>query len=230
MLNPFMRNDAALPYTGDFQLRITIYAEVNPVFDPNPEGNPRGVPIFIYQETVILPFFIDNTPPKISDVSVEIIGNAAIVTGRVYDEWMNQAIDKGVTFDIWAIEPRITLERNLGVWVGGTRAAVDAGGTFTAIIPNTTGYITIWAIDNYSPIPMTDRPIGAPTPDATNRAGQTHAHFTPNGFTLAGLSLPLHTGLVWSPTARPLPENILALQNYFVWMGTNITEYVIFIP
>ena len=236
-----MWNDFSVPYGPpgtQFQVHLDFYAELNPVFDPDPTGGVPIVPIFIYRETVVLPFFFDTSPPEISNVTADICDDYVIITGHVFDEWMEWAIENNITFDIWAESPEISLERNLGVWVligentpenRPIRAAVTSDGSFTTVFPNKEGplNVTVWALDNYSVIPIIDNVVGASARTATNRMARTAVYFKPGGYVLADAQLVrdglLHTGRLGYTGV--LPDELADLVDYFAWIGTNITKY-----
>jgi len=147
--------------------------------------------------TITLPFYVDNTPPTLNVDITLFGGNNVLVRGNVQDAWMNEAAQEGLTFDIWEIAdpngvyytPQVD-ESFIGLWVYATggepvRVDVDSNGDFEIIIEDVfdalAPEIVIWAIDNYSLIPVSgDWPYSP--------------YFTPNGFLLD----PRFPGYVWA--------------------------------
>ena len=223
---------------GSYILRLVIEAEIG--------GQERFNPHSVYY--VDIPVFIDDVPPEISDIdAVAYSGNDTdvIVTGHVFDEFMEDAIDSGVTFDIWRGDKRqMSLENNLGVWVligentadnRPVRATVGADGSFAAIVPNgralLPAMITVWAIDNYSPVPQVDRVIGphvvgSSLPPVVDRIWSSSEYFTPTNYVLTDPALMagghLETGRI--PGHHSLPAGQQQRENTYVWIGANITS------
>ena len=171
---------------------------------------------------VHLPFFVDNTPPEISDVTVERVPGAptATIRGTVYDEWATWANENGVTFPGNARHglPELVDQSFNAVWISvnglpSVRATVDADGAFeaqvTGLLPNRVTEVTVWAIDNYTLIPEQDAFRSGNATVNLNWGAVARDYFLPGG---------LMDGFV-SDAAFP----------GYVWSGINMTEDVILV-
>ncbi|MCL2610674.1 MAG: S8 family serine peptidase, partial [Defluviitaleaceae bacterium] len=143
--------------------------------------------------THMLYFSIDNTPPEFTNVEVSQANEGITVTGTVNDAFLNEAASRGMTNDIWLTNSEITLANSLAVWaLAGTntennrpiRATVQNNGRFSVNLPEATmdSSITLWAIDNYTPMPHIFNQLH----DNTSVSNFTRQdYFIPNGLLIA---------------------------------------------
>ncbi|MCL1991298.1 MAG: S8 family serine peptidase [Defluviitaleaceae bacterium] len=124
----------------------------------------------------VFAFSVDNTPVEIRDVAVNGIAveayeltitddTVSTLTGNVFDQWLADAVDANVTFDIWTNEFRyVSAENNLAVFVQvdaqeAIPVRVDAQGNFEIELTDLEigSEVTIFATEGYSAIPASDR-------------------------------------------------------------------------
>ena len=209
-------------------------------------------------------FSVDNTPPELNDVSVNgtaiqdgatmvVESSEVTIAGNVFDDWVAIAEAAGTTFDIWregAPERQVSLQNNVAIFVqvegqDAIRVEVDADGDFAVELTDLIGTntVSIYAIDNYSVIPATDRLFstiparellwinipGTILPDGVGVNPRTLDHqgtFQIDGFlTVAAQlneSLNLADRLAYAPGFAGAAH--AATRNQHVWSGLNVTE------
>ena len=193
---------------GDYEIRMQIF---------NPSGGGA-------HSWVNLPLNIDHDAPVISDVAIGGNDRAAVaaadgfivsfesneietitITGNVFDEFMFDAVSRGLTFGMWnnPADALVTIEENLAVWVLAgenvegnrpVRATVSANGDFTVDIEINPAdlplILNIWAVDNWAPHPIADRVMGGTSLSLAStgflgiqdRTNNTNDFFTPGGY------------------------------------------------
>ncbi|MCL1808721.1 MAG: S8 family serine peptidase [Clostridiales bacterium] len=198
------------------------------------------------RDYINLPFDIDNTPPVLNvkyDVATSAQGGDLTVTGNVYDEWIDDAAVRGITFPIveYADPDGLYISPNLdqsynAVWIQvgdnhSVRADVDANGDFEIVFEGAlagklvgeTVDVSIWAIDNYVPIPATDAFRTGTSDTNYNWAANALPYYVPEtgGF----VTDERFDGYVWS--GLNVAEQTVALEvPVFVSLSTDVVSYV----
>jgi len=179
-------DDLDYDHSGEFYIGMTIFRK-----SPTRNGH------WFFEQSLLVPFYVDNTPPEfemleINGVEVDLAydGNTQItisdtevvISGNIFDEWLKNAMEDDLTFDVWTTARReVSVPENLALWVlvgeniPGNRPIrvtdIDDNGDFTLTWPtpltaNETK-LTLWLIDGYAPVPMVNQvPIGVGDPDA----------------------------------------------------------------
>ncbi|MCL1809886.1 MAG: S8 family serine peptidase [Clostridiales bacterium] len=169
------------------------------------------------RDYINLPFDIDNTPPVLNFEAPAMVtsyagGGNVIVTGNVYDEWAASAQARGLKFPInerLGINPYVNQSFN-AVWIKvgdnpSVRADVNANGDFKAVIEGVLAdvpvgevvEVNLWAIDNYTLIPATDRFRTGTTDVAYNWGASALPYYVPG--TAGGfVTDEQYEGYVWS--------------------------------
>jgi len=196
----------SLQEEGNFIIVMELFRQTDPDL---------SITDFEWVENMLIRFAVDNTPPQFTElmindtvvniaeplVSINRTGTSDIViTGNVYDAWLNQAIADGVTFDVWnhgaPHGPSLSPSNNLALWalvgelppswmtwdpdIWPVRVDVDARGDFAITFTDALEYphvdITLWLIDGYSVTPfLNQNPMGILT--ATDFAPPLQQHF-----------------------------------------------------
>jgi len=209
---------------------------------------------WIWNYDTLFEFAVDNTVPEVNDLSIAgiltdtLIGNKVpivdttanfVVSGNVFDEFVDKAAAAGTTFDIWTTRRPASALNNLAVFVQvGTRTPVrvdlDAAGGFQLTV-NPTGLtfpvdVRIYAIDNYSVIPITDKlakdfppiPMSQPNVNWPLRAltGSTTFNAATGGYITAGTAT---DNLTYRAARLPgQPASTAAVINQHLWTGLNM--------
>jgi len=225
--------DTWMPFAapeGDYYLVLEIFRQTTD------EGG------WIWEQNILLPFAIDNTPPtlNIHDLeAIEVEGQLTYVftaesldpiyvSGNVHDAWLGTASEQGVSFDIWREESGAAQNFN-AVWVNigslsSFRVDVDADGYFEIPLGNIHTAlpleITVTAIDNFSVVPEFDAILGTQSLYSwTNNSDHFFRRET-GGLVFAPTSLHpnLRLANLWGFYPNPLFD-------YHVWTGLNATEF-----
>jgi len=224
----------------------TPFAGVGPVSGAQPQLLTEGDYLFVFEVhryeagagfgrelDVIKPFSVDNTAPVVAvddlnpDTGVLSLGQnedgTVQISGNVFDAWLAQANEKGVTFDMFLASPVADQSFN-AVWVefGGhaVQAEVDAEGYFSVTItPRSEAFeVILTALDNYSVIPQIFSHLGGGSAWSWN----AHPAFVrPNGLVLAHESLNPYLRLGGMLGFNPHP-----LFDAHVWSGLNAFELI----
>lgn len=195
-----------------------------------------------WEKDVLLPFEVDNTPPVLAIDDLETIANEngettylftaetldpIVVTGNVYDLWMEQAAANGITFDIWRNNSQVDNDF-LAVWVNVGRntsflVEVDEDGNFEIPLGNIHEAlpleVRVTAIDNWSLIPEIEAFLG--TQDLRFYTGDGNWFFNlEGGLVYADESLhnEIRQGVPWGFWPDPLFD-------FHMWSGLNLTEF-----
>ena len=224
---------------------------------------------WVWAFDTVLEFSVDNTPPEIIDASLAgmpiqngatltISDSEATLTGNVYDQWVAAAEGDSVTFDIWQVgapQREVSIENNLAVFVQvegqeAVRAVVEPNGDFEVQLIDLEDdmTVTIFAIDNYSVIPATDRlfstiPVrnmpflnipgvgtainNLPGAEGVNPRELSHQDaFQADGFQTASTTLNNYLNLASRLAYAPglAGAGNAAARNQHVWSGLNMTE------
>ena len=180
-------NDLDYDHSGEFYIGMTIFRK-----SPTRTGH------WFFEQSLLVPFYVDNTPPifnslAVGDTSILFDNDAqtsivtfddtVVISGNIFDEWLNDAMANDVTFDVWTnAQSEVSIPENLALWVlvgeneDGNRPIrvtdIDEDGYFTFTWPTPLTLeeetpLSIWLIDGYAPVPVVNQvPIGVGDPDA----------------------------------------------------------------
>ncbi|MCL2559014.1 MAG: S8 family serine peptidase [Turicibacter sp.] len=220
---------------------------------------------WVWTFDTLFEFSVDNTAPELHvSIDDQIVENGATIVvtdsdvtlvGNAFDEWVATAEEANVTFDIWRAEApqrAVSTQHNLAVFaqIGdeeATRITIDADGYFEIELTDLDGEteVTIFAIDNYSVVPATDRLFSSipvrnlpfrnlpgvvdAVEDAAGVEPRTLAHspvFAVNGFLTADEALNAYLNLAARLAYAPglLGDAYAETRNQHVWSGLNVSE------
>ncbi|MCL2286958.1 MAG: S8 family serine peptidase [Firmicutes bacterium] len=209
---------------GDYIIMLDVYRQIGSV-----QILLWVIPIFSNWEDIdiMARFSVDNTPPQL-DVNHEVQGSSVRIYGNANDLWLSQAIDRGVTFDVWhegsPYGPSLSTQNNLAVFVntpdGTVRVPIDAQGNFDHVLTDVMGHeifeILVWAVDNYSITPRITHTLLWP-----HQIWSSGAEFEYPGGPLQRADRGLNQFVRTAHLAGYIVNDIF---NDYVWVGSNFAE------
>ena len=225
------------PATGSYQLTEEgDYFIVMEIFRQVAGG-------FQQAENILVPFSVDNTAPELEINGLEVVGGESdalivaldptdinpagdvVLTGNVFDAWLEVAEERGLSFDIWnenaPFGPAADQSFNAVLVQVGTsapiRAEVDSEGNFTVTLEGIADTlpvnVTVTAVDNYSVIPRVNGLLGSGS--FPNLAVNGWVNTLAQGLVLAeaGLNAYLRPSILWGVNHPQMNDHL--------WSGLN---------
>jgi hypothetical protein len=171
-----MSEPRRLEREGNFFIGMNIFRQTITATQPGAAAGQSQN--WFWDQSELIPFAVDNTPPQLTAHNIAASGNNIVVTGTVAHAWTQTAT--GMTNGMWTTPRPVNLQNNIGVWVLAgdnvagnrpVRADVAANGTFNVTLTNALQgaagdvAVTIWVIDGYAPVPIVNQvPVGSGNP------------------------------------------------------------------
>jgi len=163
---------------GKFILVMDVFRQT-----PNMSTVPGGTAAhaqannWFWQESILVPFYVDNTAPVLSDVMIngiisvdaetEVVevprtADEVLIEGNVSDLWIEQAAENEVTFDVFTNPAEAIVNiHNLMLLINDELVDFDDEGNFAHNIPADAEEVTITLVDGVAPVPVVNQsPIG----------------------------------------------------------------------
>jgi len=248
-------------HSGEFYIGMTIFRQ-----SPTRNGH------WLFEQSLLVPFYVDNTPPQFElleingqeidltqdgeiavNISTLATDTEVVISGNIFDQWLDSAIDNEVTFDVWTTARReLSVPENLALWVliGEETATnlpvrvtdIEDNGDFTLTWPTPLALgeaeLTLWLVDGYAPVPVVNQvPVGVGNPAAT---GDPTGANTNSFWNQAAVARILNTAGLELITDAGLRSDVLFGRGHsnnpavfgmdaarfgeFAWAGLNVTE------
>jgi hypothetical protein len=184
---------------GDFYIGVAVWRQSSVARAPG--QTIVQCQFWYFDQAVLIPFTVDNTPPEFTALNVngvelalddDIIAEVprqdiqSIITGNVTDLWLANAIENEVTFDVFtdANLAAVSKAENLALWAQfgeneAVRATIAENGDFELVLPiNESGELTLWLVDGFAPVPVVNQvPIGVGNPFSTAGVATVNAYW-----------------------------------------------------
>ena len=187
--------DLGEEHSGEFYIGITVFRK-----SPTRAGH------WLFEQSLLVPFYVDNELPEFEtlevnerevnteadNLRVQVFDDEVVLSGNVTDEWLLNAIDEEITFDVWTnARGELSLPENLALWalVGENTATnrpirvdIDEDGDFTltwpTLIEEGETPLTLWLVDGYAPVPVVNQvPLGVGNPNNFGNPNANVANF-----------------------------------------------------